>query len=392
MALKEPQDLLATLDRQLRRVWAADAARMPVTWRAGLPLGSPSADELARDFARISAWARRWMDWAAQKDVELVVRSRKVGITTLAFPVTAVVPDLSSAARLLSDGWPERLALASARGRRLADEFSELSDEDIARVLTDVADWRDLDFDLLLDAGRWFASNDARGMTPRQIPIPGMHAKWLNNHHHLVRVLAGKTDLALTDGHPSRVHFTYLDPTHLAAGNRRHDSHALGDAVQLPYRVRVVLVCENKDTVMAFPPVPGGVAIEGNGRGARAVAAIPWVRDAKHVVYWGDLDADGLEILAEFRAAGAARQSMLMDVETYAEWGAYGTDHDRAGRPLGARTPRTDLDLTPEESEIYELLCAAESPGFRRVEQERIPLAVAHRELVRVMEERPPAS
>lgn len=387
MALREPEDLLATLEKRLRRVWAADAAGLPVDWGARVPLGSPSSEELELDFARLAAWARRWVGWAADNNVELVMRSRRVGIMTLEFPVAALVPDPLCAGRLLGREWPERLALASARGERLASEFTDLSREDRARVLGQVVNWRDLDFDLLLDASRWFAGNDARGMTPRQIPIPGMHAKWLNNHHQLVRALAGRADLGLAAPHPSRVHFTYLDPAHLATGNRRHDSHAAGDAVQLPYQVRAVLVCENKDTVVAFPPVPDAVAIEGNGRGARAVAAIPWVRDAEHVIYWGDLDPDGIEILAEFRAAGAVRQSMLMNARAYRDWGAYGTNHDRAGRPLGARTPRAGLDLTSEEHEIYELLCAPAVPGFRRVEQERIPLAVAHRELVRVMAE-----
>ena len=84
----------------------------------------------------------------------------------------------------------------------------------------------DTDFDLLLRAAEWFAGNaetQAGLFTPRRVPVEGLHAKWLNTSQHLVRELAGLEDLGLLPPHPARIHFTCLDPEHLASRGQRHD-------------------------------------------------------------------------------------------------------------------------------------------------------------------------
>jgi hypothetical protein len=99
--------------------------------------------------------------------------------------------------------------------------------------------------------------------------------------------------------------------------------------------------------------------------------------NAPLVVYWGDMDADGLEILDGFRAAGVPARSILMDVEAYMVWERFGTDLDPKGRPLTSRDPRRVSYLTEGERVLYERLVAPAWTGPRRVEQERIPLHVA---------------
>jgi hypothetical protein len=74
---------------------------------------------------------------------------------------------------------------------------------------------------------------------------------------------------------------------------------------------------------------------EGGGRAAGAAAALSWVREAPHVVLWGDMDADGLEILSGRRAAGLHVRSLFMDVESYDRWERSGVDHDHHGAPIG---------------------------------------------------------
>ena len=53
----------------------------------------------------------------------------------------------------------------------------------------------------------------AHGLTPRQVPLPGVHAKWLNTHQAHVATLAdfGRRIGLATQSRP-RIHFTYLDP------------------------------------------------------------------------------------------------------------------------------------------------------------------------------------
>lgn len=108
----------------------------------------------------------------------------------------------------------------------------------------------------------------------------------------------------------------------------------------LAYRPQVVVISENKDTALYFPELPGAVSVEGVGKGGATAAKFEWLVNAPLVVYWGDMDADGLEILDGFRAAGVPARSILMDVDAYEELQRFGTDQDAKGRPLTNRDPR----------------------------------------------------
>lgn len=136
-----------------------------------------------------------------------------------------------------------------------------------------------------------------------------------------------------------------------------------GDVDTVAYRPRVVLISENRDTAQLFPSVEGGIAIEGEGRGGGAVASLARVRDADALWYWGDMDADGLEILDGFRAAGLPAQSLFMDLPAYRQWERYGVDHDHRGNPIDHREPRDVPTLEPGERELYLALCSPSWPG-----------------------------
>nr|WP_233258180.1 Wadjet anti-phage system protein JetD domain-containing protein [Micromonospora sp. S4605] len=360
------------------RPGAADSGTATEPWPCPFPLGQPSSASLADDFARAAGWAATWRSWSAAHDTSLRRRTRRVLGTEQELPTHLVVATVDEAARLCGSSWPDRLERGRRRADLLAARFPHLVEAEVlASTVAAVDELGEVDFDLLCRAGQWFAAHDATGLTPRQVPIEGLHAKWLNHRRSLVRRLSGRDDLGLLPPHPPRVHFTYLDPAHLAAGRRRHDSATIGDRALPAYQPQVVVISENKDTAIHFPELPGGISVEGVGRGAGAIAALPWLTAAPHIVYWGDMDADGLEILNEFRAAGIPAVSMFMDPAAYATWERFGTNEDARGRPLRARAPRTVPFLTEPEASLYRSLTSAEWNRPRRVEQERIPLAVA---------------
>lgn len=386
MPIKNPTDIQATLTKRLNLVWAKAAAGAPFDWQPRVTLGTVTASSLARDLPRYSRWARDWTQTAANWGVRLETRTQHVERTPQQLPAAIEVPDVDSAARVVQGAWSERLRVARQRGDVLRRQFDAAQDaETLARVLRAIDGWSDLDVALLTQAAAWFTTRTGTGLTPRQIPIGGMHAKWLNTSQHLVAALAGRSSLDLAPPHPTRIHFTYLDPKHLSSGGRRHDSYSAGDNYQLPFPPRVVLICENKDTAINFPPVPEGIAVEGDGSGTEAIAATPWIRTAPCVIYWGDMDIDGLRILAAFRSAGVVHHSMLMDEPAYDVWSRYGTNHDRNGKPLAPPGRTLDLNLTEPERTLLERLTDPTHTGHRRVEQERIPLDVAHAELTRLL-------
>ena len=163
----------------------------------------------------------------------------------------------------------------------------------------------DVDVEVLLRRVPWLHQHgDIGAWTLRQLPVPGMHTKWLETHGALVRDIAGRDVRAEVRPRLTVTHLTYVDPHYLASGRRRHDAWTTGDAHDIAYRPRVVLVVENRDPRLWFPPVTDTVVVEGGGKAAAALLAdVPWIRGAERIAYWGDMDADGYAILDGFRAA-----------------------------------------------------------------------------------------
>lgn len=393
--MRTPDQVLTDVAARLRRSWSRTAAddamreihracthppegNGPPSWPHAFPLGAPSRGELEHDFAayqrQVLAW-RQWRTSHAGSGVELIDATRRIHSTVQTIPTHLRIADVDAAATLCGRDWVTRLARGRTRATTLVEQFAPSAD--LPRMLRQTDDWTDVDFMLLCNAAAWFRDHDATGLTPRQVPVPGMHAKWLNTRRHLVAALAGLDTLPLAPAHPARIHLTYLDPEHRAGGHRLHDCISIGDRVQLPYTPRIAIISENKDTAVAFPPVPSGVCVEGGGFGGSAAAALPWLLDAPLLVYWGDIDTAGFEILDGFRADGVPAISMLMDMATFERYEQFGTSLDRRGALLGPSTPRDLPHLTEDERAMYEALCDPTWERHRRLEQERIPLADA---------------
>ena len=230
--MKTPDQVVADVTARLRRSWAhavaGDVLRRTghdgghvsrdsdsPAWPHSFPLGTPGRRELEQQFAAHQAKTLAWRQWHATQagaGVELVDATRRVHGTIQAIPTHLRVADIDAAAGLSGREWAARLARGRTRAAALFERFMPASD--LPRMLREVDKWTDVDFALLCDAAAWFRDNDATGLTPRQVPVPGMHAKWLNTRQHLVAALAGLDTLPLAPAHPPRVHLTYLDPEH----------------------------------------------------------------------------------------------------------------------------------------------------------------------------------
>lgn len=378
--MKTPDDVRAQLAAKLKAHWhvwltdGTDAESGAQAWPLSLTLGRPSKDTLKQSFGEFNRTAIQWRDVATADGLQLRWENRVVtGSTVIQLPTHLDVPDLDAAARVAGGEWPERLARARQRWQYLQDGFGTAA---TAKQLRYVDDLDDANFEMLTVAARWFKINDATGMTPRQVPVAGIHGKWLNQHHACLKALCGREDLGLVT-RPSRVLFRYLDPQHLNAGRRRFDSHTLGDVAEVAYQPDVVIICENKDSALLFPDVPGAIAVFGNGdAAARQLPHVPWIATARSVLYWGDIDADGYECLNSLRVAGVPADSMLMNTTTYEAYELYGSWTDADGKPLTASPARALGELTAEEDQLYAKLVDPAWTRVRRVEQERIPLTV----------------
>ena len=366
-----------------------ETTRQKESWPIRISLGRPGADELAYNMQKVSAYVTELREWSLRCGFAVLWGERRAG-GRQQIPTHVVVETPDTAARMMGREAKARLRLMRERAQALHDAFPGRDSDEIGRVLTQTRTWTPDDFGLLVDASRWFESHNADGLTPRQVPLEGFHAKWLNSQRRqsLICLLSGRDRLGLVDSPPS-CEVAYLDPTYLAGGARRYDLYVARDGVRAPYEIRCAIVVENKDTYRYFPETAGAACIFGSGRsGPTRIRALPWIADVEHLVYWGDMDADGLEILNDYRAQGLAVESILMDLSSFERYERLGTSRAAGKQALSERRRRALCHLTKDEQDLYLLLTDPELRRNRRIEQERIPLEHAKAELERILDRR----
>jgi hypothetical protein len=383
--VKTPEQVIGEVCTRLAAGWDNDVAQRTGRWPHLFPLGPPSSTAADEAFGVVTKWAHGWHDWASANNVGLIEKPRRIRGIAYQLPTHLRVPDVETAARLVGQEWVRRIARARTRHSTIAERFPRI---DAARALRLADSVTEADFALAIDAARWFASTPEsqwRVLTPRQVPIPGLHAKWLDSNSHLVRTLAGLNDLSMVT-RPTRVYWTYLDPDYRRTGRRIHDSLTLGDSVPLPYQPSVVLIVENKDSAVLFPELSGGIVVEGNGNASTGLLPqVPWINAAEILIYWGDIDQRGFEIVDGLRSRMRQLRTILMDQSTYDAYKEFGTEFEPNGKPVKLLPRKLLPELSPSESEIYDNLSDPAWVGHRRFEQERVPLPIALAHVQRVV-------
>lgn len=379
--MKTRSQVMTEIERKLSRTWN-QATSPGSSWLEAVSLGVPEKIETPGLAEHVRRECATWLSWADEHDVEVVTKPREVLGEAVRLPTRLLLADPMAAARVVGGSWPGRFATESWQRHVLEREFA-LPDDDAALAMRAVRSMDAHEFDLLVQTACWLRDNEhLRGTySARQVPVPGIHAKWVQTRAPLLKLVLGVDDLGLVDTSYRQISFTYLDPDYRALpGARLHDSLVLGTQMNPQYLPEVVIVSENLDTAVLFPELKGAVSVIGQGSaGAEKMARVDWIARASRVLYWGDLDAQGFEILDRYRAHGLAVSSVLMDLDALYGYAAAASWRDTSGRPL-QRQPRKDLKrLNKAERAAYLAVtdpeAGAETPV--RIEQERIPLADA---------------
>ena len=426
--MRGPQDLCARAAAAYRRsaaAWAVDPAAAGSA-RVVLGLAPPTEREALSGAQDVAAWAAAWRAWEARHDVVVERRTRSwASLGAQRVPVRAVLTgaDAIAAAAGRADDWERArdratrlLALGRAHGPSGETGRPALATA-VRLVIGAVASYGDDDVERLLAALAWFADNDASGLYLRQVPVAGMDSKWLERHRWVLRSLvpvlrgldaraggpAGAPGPAAPGGLeealglrplPAVCRIRLLDrglvpgaPRDMSAPIEQIDrlwaAPSAGAAPPVPAAQRAaalpphppggpeaVVVVENLATFLALEERPGAVAVWGHGYSAAALARIGWLRGARTLVYWGDLDVDGLRILAALRTAAPRARSLAMDGETLRRWRHLAVPDPGSGArsPSGAASLRPPDRLTAPEREAWEMLV---DRGLR-LEQERL--------------------
>jgi hypothetical protein len=227
----------------------------------------------------------------------------------------------------------------------------------------------------LLTVCRYFLEHPRPGLYIRELPL-NVHTKYVEEHIGILRelleqllpaeaiVLEAATfqqRFGLREEEPL-IHARFLDDqlekrygvplSELCAPRSQF--------ARLNLRAQRCMITENKMTFLTLPALPDAFALHGGGFKVSGLVAIPWLRECP-IIYWGDIDAQGFQILSQLRAIFPQVVSLMMNEVTLQTF----SDFCVAGTPCFVRQLPY---LTPEEHALFLRLTA----GNIRLEQERI--------------------
>ena len=240
----------------------------------------------------------------------------------------------------------------------------------------------DNDWESLLKVCRYFKDTPKPHLYIRELPIQ-VHTKFIENKKSIIRelldiVIAEKINddekqferrFNLKYDEPI-VRFRILDNaiSQQLFGDLDDLSIPISEFQYLSLPIQTVYVVENKINMLTFPVKKGSIVIWGHGFGVDIMKNVEWLK-SKKIYYWGDLDAQGFQILSEFRTQFKQVQSFFMDRYTFDKYfeGDKGT----------VTNVEKELCLTHDEHDMYKYL---KENNFR-LEQEKIPYEYALRKI-----------
>jgi hypothetical protein len=395
---------LADLRAQSLKAWSSGALLRELLEPSGLyprrrTLKRPTAAGLLRDYAAARAWAAELNAAVGPFTLE----TTEVGRTTVGsnqLPAAAVFASASDEIAFVGKAKEAGTCVELAQG------LAALEPAFTAWALRRPLKLLELGADVLTAArvALWLRDNPEPGVYVRQLSLPGVHTKFIENHRRVIDELleALRPPAKLPDHAPANdpvaetpaepgsllgqsetrtpaarfaarhgflhppelVRFRMLDPALPLLGDARDLTVTAEAFCTLNLPVKAVLMTENLVNFLALPERPETVGVYGGGYGFSSLREATWLHD-RDVLYWGDLDTHGFRILDQLRAVHPHVVSVLMDEETLLEHrDAWGQEPSPSKGPLAR--------LTPEEHKLYEALGSNAYGTNVRLEQELI--------------------
>lgn len=258
----------------------------------------------------------------------------------------------------------------------IINAFPELKDWIITnpiKVVNNQAEWEGI-----LKVCRYFKQNPKPNLYIRELPIK-VHTKFVERNQSVIRELLNtlisqhiyseekefekRFNLKYAE---SQIRFKVLDRVIAEKFFSGIDDIAVPisqfEALNLP--IKKVLIVENKTTLyttLTLPKMNDTIAIFGSGYSVYNLKNVRWF-DKLELLYWGDIDIQGFEILSQFRSYFPHTKSFLMDKQTFEKY----FEDDKGTSTIIS----TKLNLSKEEKDLYNIL----STNNWRLEQEKIPL------------------
>lgn len=272
-------------------------------------------------------------------------------------------------------GKKKEVELFNTSVETIINEFPELKDwiiKNPIKVISNQADWESI-----LKVCRYFKENPQPNLYIRELPIK-VHTKFIERNQSVIKELLNilisehinneekefEKRFNLKFSEP-QIRFKVLDRAIAEKYFLGIDDIAVPvsqfETLNLP--IKKVLVVENTTTLyttLTLPKMNDTIAIFGSGYSVCNLKNVLWFANLE-LLYWGDIDVQGFEILSQFRGYFQQTKSVLMDSETFEKF----FENDS-----GSQTNIcTLLNLTDCEQKLYDVL----KTNNWRLEQEKIP-------------------
>ncbi|EGO62682.1 DUF3322 domain-containing protein [Acetonema longum] len=342
-----------------------------------LPLKRPKSNDVNENFAEISRWIRQLRDHSKQNTgfgyelIEKEMVHRQSGRNLL--PTHAVVPTVRDALRLMkkereADRFLEILGRLSAEWPALL----EWAGRHPHKVLAVGDDWTGI-----LAVLKWFSLNPNCQLYMRQLDIPGIDTKFIEQRKGILTELLNIVLPEETINHsatsfeqrfglrvkPVQIRMRLLDQAQYIQG-LSDLTIPVEQLILLKPDVTRVFITENEINGLCFPDAGSSLVIFGLGYSVDVLKAVTWLQE-KEIYYWGDIDTHGLAILDQVRSFLPQTCSMLMDENTLLKYRDLWSVEDK---PFLGKVTR----LTSDENQ---LLCSLQNNRWGkgvRLEQERV--------------------
>jgi len=247
----------------------------------------------------------------------------------------------------------------------------------------------------LLAVCAYFLANPRPNLYLRELPLE-LHTKFVEEHKTVLRMLLdylipGQVNSEETE-FEKRFHLKYDEPLirlmvldndlSLRRFSGLRDLSIPQSAFNgLSLDCATVLVIENKTSFsnihnfLTLPEMKQAVAVFGKGFQLNLLKDAAWLID-KRILYWGDIDVHGFQILSQLRSYFPQARSLMMNAETFETF--------RNHCVTGAETDVTQLQhLTTEEHELFSRLLSLREKN--RLEQEKISHPYAVRKIQQML-------
>lgn len=340
-------------------------------WPLEIKLGVPDQTAAYNNQHAVAAWVAGWQQWRGPGKIKWCTRKWQI-LGRQQLPEKIIFTQPEELVQFCNQQWLwQRI---SQRYSFLMQHWPQLKSL-LGKCYDILANYSDEDFENLIKVVIWFIEHPYPAIYLRQLPIPGIHTKWIETHKRAVKFLlaalkcSGQQDFYSLTGvkrEPELIRVRLLDPQLRDYLNGLSDICVIVDElISLQFPAQRVYIVENLRTGLAFSDLSGAVVFIGLGYSVNLLANIPWLVDLP-CYYWGDLDTQGFAILNRARAYLPHLQSILMDEATLLKAKTLWVTEEKP-------CLSDDLSyLSPAEKSIYEGL-RDNRWGYRvRLEQERI--------------------